>query len=333
MTQLTTALTIVALTVALVGSSVVAAVPWTTFSDPAEGAFSIDVPDGWQVTGGLNRVAAVDLRPAVRAVAPNGSITLFFGDPQLPTFVAPNQMMASMGFSEGSSYSPGYGVMMQVRRYMPGEQLAEWWVRNRFPGAHTNAAHRLADASARMSQAWAAFQSSGMLARVDVGEVAFTAQGQRGGVVAGTLYMQTSGMVTWRAEHLAGYLASPDQEAVARQLVERMVGSYRLSPQWVAMQHGLTANVSDIVAATSDALSESLRESWARRQAAQDRIAQQRSNAMLGVEQWRDPVTGDGLEVEAGWEHYWIDPSGQVVGTRTDEPPGRFFRPLEPADR
>ncbi len=324
----------IAVTISALGCSGTASgSSWTTFQDPHEGAFSIEVPAGWEVSGGLNRRAAVDLRPAVRAVSPDGQITVFFGDAELSTFVAPNPMMASMGFTEGSAYSPGYGVMMQVLRYMPGEQFAAWWVGSRFPGAHTNAAHRLADASARMSQAWAAFSQYGMLARVDVGELSFTVHGQRGGVVVGTLVMETSGMVTWRAEHLAGYVASPGREALARQVVQRMVGTYRLSTAWAARQQGLTGNVTEIVATTSDALSDSLHSSWSQRQAADDRMARDRSEAMLGVEQWRDPVTGEAVEVESGSSHYWVDPAGRVVGTTTEDPPGRFFRPLEPDRR
>src|SRR5579883_1369180 len=39
------------------------AISYTSWRDPKEGAFTVDVPHGWKVTGGLYRFAPIDVRP------------------------------------------------------------------------------------------------------------------------------------------------------------------------------------------------------------------------------------------------------------------------------
>ena len=45
---------------------------YVRFSDPKEGAFTIDVPAGWKTEGGLFRFHAIDPRAAVESVSPDG---------------------------------------------------------------------------------------------------------------------------------------------------------------------------------------------------------------------------------------------------------------------
>ena len=49
-----------------------AAVSWTQFEDPAEHAFSLQIPAGWKVVGGLYRFGPLDPRVMVDLVSPDG---------------------------------------------------------------------------------------------------------------------------------------------------------------------------------------------------------------------------------------------------------------------
>ncbi|HEX2094178.1 MAG TPA: hypothetical protein VHG28_17375, partial [Longimicrobiaceae bacterium] len=70
-------------------------VSYVAFQDPRESAFTVEVPRDWTVSGGLFRLAPVDTRPAIEAVSPDGGIRVALGDPELPPFTLPNEMLAA----------------------------------------------------------------------------------------------------------------------------------------------------------------------------------------------------------------------------------------------
>src|ERR1039458_9137469 len=100
---------------------------WTVFHDPAEHAFSIEVPAGWTVEGGAQRMSAVEIRPWARAVSPDGAIELFVGDKDAPILTHPNPMLEMGGFHQGSVYSPGFGQSFTVAAYQSGQTFAAGW--------------------------------------------------------------------------------------------------------------------------------------------------------------------------------------------------------------
>lgn len=92
---------------------------WVKWTDPIEGAFTIDVPAGWQVTGGTLRPVPTDARCVIQARNADGSALIFIGDEKIPIFVEP-QNFFMMAAPEGSWYSPG----MMVMNFRTGEQYA-----------------------------------------------------------------------------------------------------------------------------------------------------------------------------------------------------------------
>ena len=48
-------------------------------SEPNEGAYTINVPQGWKISGGVRRRTPVDVRSAVNVVSPDGTIHLLIG--------------------------------------------------------------------------------------------------------------------------------------------------------------------------------------------------------------------------------------------------------------
>ena len=59
---------------------------WTAFTDPTENAFTVSVPAGWKVMGGVKRSSEIAARPWVTAASANGGVSFFRGDPSLPIF-------------------------------------------------------------------------------------------------------------------------------------------------------------------------------------------------------------------------------------------------------
>ncbi len=59
------------------------AVRWTRFDDPVDNAFTVDVPAGWNVIGGITHRSRTDFSWYVTAVSPDGMVTVRIGDPQI----------------------------------------------------------------------------------------------------------------------------------------------------------------------------------------------------------------------------------------------------------
>jgi len=313
-----------------------AAVDWVRWQDPRENSFSFELPSGWNATGGLFRFASVDTRSAWEATSPDGQIRITAGDAEVPSFAVPRPDLAMSGFYEGSWYSPGYGVNMMVRRYLPGLVFAREYViakvaRGCAELAFTDSRER-PDAVQALGAISAQSAAYGVLQTLTAGEVAFTCrqneQPMSGYYFAATKLIVSQGTGTWFLEQLYGFLAAAPRAAEAQSVLRHILGSFQVNPQWAAMQQGIAANTSRIVARTSEAISNIISDTYWNRQTVMDEISRRRSNITLGVEDVIDPATGRQIKIESGSEYYWIDHRGTIVGTQTDTRPNLDFRQL-----
>jgi hypothetical protein len=99
---------------------------WVKWTDPIEGAFTVDVPAGWQVVGGTLRSTPSEPRAVIHARASDGSAQIFIGDEKIPDFIEPQNFFIAP--PEGSWAAPG----MMVMNYRPGEQYAREYGLNFF---------------------------------------------------------------------------------------------------------------------------------------------------------------------------------------------------------
>lgn len=309
------------------------------FTDPRETAFSVEVPKGWKTQGGMFRFAPVDTRGAVETVSPENDIRLTWGDPELPSFTLPNQMLAMTGFNEGSWYSPGYGVRMMVKRYVPGVQFAEEYVRGSLAKqlgcANLTITSRGArnDLTQAINAVYAQFGIYGQTVREDAGEVAFdcTKNGQpwRGYYLVSTLVLSNQNTGIWRAERLLGYSAQASRAAIAQAAMLRLSATIQVNPDWMRTQQGVTADTSRIVTQTNQQVSSTIRQTFESKWKTEDRISRNDANARRGTVDVLDPSTGETWTVQNSNRYYWRKPGSDViVGTDTYDPPGVGFQPL-----
>ena len=307
------------------GRTVDAGLRFRSFRDPNEGAFTLDVPDGWKVGGGLIRRAATEAYPRVQAVAPGGGMRVFAGLKDPRTYATPN----AAGVPEGTEL-PYAGATLVVSHYVPGPELAR-----------SVATEHIGCAGARVlgggvrpgiSQSIAdAFRAAGVSLSYDVGDVRFacTSAPGRGYVIAATLLADTGAVGTWTVDRIFGYQAQPASEAVARAALRRMIASWRTDPGWEARQQGTTAAVSRINAQANREISGLIESAGAYRNAVEDEVHRKWSDATLGQTDVRDPSDGTEYKVEAGSNFYWRQAgTGGVAGTTTDDAPGADFTPL-----
>src|SRR5260370_35889449 len=60
------------------------ALSFVTWREPNEGAYTLSLPQGWKISGGIRRRTPVDVRSAGNVVSPSGGVHLFIGDEEAP---------------------------------------------------------------------------------------------------------------------------------------------------------------------------------------------------------------------------------------------------------
>ncbi len=307
--------------------------PW---QDPVENAFTIDIPQGWSATGGTFRRAAVDLVHVLETISPDQKIKIRFNDENLPVFAIPTQMLLWSGFREGSWYSPGYGVNMLVKRYLPGQRFLLEYLdhhRQNFSAFSIVEQKDRPDIVANFNKIWAHLASAGISFTRHAGDAAFrfidNGEPFVGYGLAVTQVVQSMAMGgggNWNVELLLIYYSPEDQMDSVKEIATHMFQSIRMNPVWVASQQMLTANVSQVVAQTSREIARIIDESYWSRQAVMDNVSRKFSNYILGVTDVVDPETGETWKVEAGHNYYWRkNHTNVIVGTEIAQRPDIDF--------
>jgi hypothetical protein len=303
------------------------------FVDSRENAFSTEVPKGWKTSGGLFRFAPVDPRGAVESLSPENDIRVTAGDAELPPFTLPNPTLAMAGFREGSWYSPGYGVRMMVRRYLPGAAAATEYVkamvapRIACSGLTVGAPIPRPELTQAMNVLYAQLGQAGMSLREDAGEVRFdcSRDGQpwKGYYLVVTLLSSGAGGGIWHVEHVLGYAAAAAKVPKAEAAMLHLAASMQVNPDWVQMQQGVTMATSRIVAKVNQEISGTIRKTFENRQRTVDETSRRDANARRGVTDLFDPETGESWTVQNGSRYYWHKPGSDVMlGTETFDRPG-----------
>jgi len=185
-------------------------VAWTTFTDPYENAFTIDVPRGWRVAGGV--VRKIKLLPSLvlRVLSPDRRTLIALGDPDSVPYnspIAARDYVRRFTASAMSGACPGLKIgevtdLPDVERFARSNSLGPY-------------------------NQWSAAQAS------------FTCTGGRaaglsGGAIAVLQYMTT--LRSGHAQVLAAFVTVKGQEQDADRILDHVVGSLRENPQWSAQQ-------------------------------------------------------------------------------------------------
>ena len=318
-----------------------AAASYSVFSDPNEHAFSMDVPAGWNVRGGLFRRGTIDPRVMVEISSPDGKIFYHVGDARIPPFALPTPLGMRLGIREGMSAANG-AMAAIVAHYRTGTQFSDLYIQSRYSKACRNI-------QVKKIQRAEPLMRVGMTSD-DAGEIVFTCDGAE--PMLGYVYAQSSlssgpmGGV-WGVPVIYGFLAPQAQARRAMEWLSHSVASYRENPQWTRMQGGLIQQTN---AQTERDFQASLNQAQRQSQAINQSFdivhrQQQRANSQLalsqdfndiinGVTVTRDPTTGQTREVLTGaGSYYWVNGGGGVVNTFTNNQPGPNYHPAQVINR
>ena len=299
--------------------------PW---QDPVEGAFSLEVPQGWLAQGGTVRPSSVLVQASFEATSADGAAVFALGD-AYPFFTEPNEVLAYAGIGEGGTYVAPDGYASPVEWYAPGaEFVTRYLLPERAPNAEVTGFVDRPDLAQQLATIG--------INRYDVGEVEyrFTRDGRPyvGGALAVTELLAGGVGTAWHVWRLYMYEAPEERSSEAIGSLLHAAETFAIDPEWARMQAEITAEQSAIIAEMGEAVSDAIVEGYEGRQATLDALAERRANAMLEVEDVADPLTGETIHVESGSEYYWVDPQGTIVGTDVHAAPDVDFRELVPLD-
>jgi len=313
------------------GGHLVAAMPmvqhWQRFSDPNEGAFDLEMPQGWKVSGGLLRHNALQYRAWASAISPDGATILGINDPAEESYATP-----MYGFPVGSIYNGGGGTTYRVAPYESGMQYAVSWGTRKLQafcaGIKVTNKNTRPDITRQIGSL-----SASMGVSRDFGEATFACE-KSGIPMTAYAFVSTTAIRTgpqgglWYADTIEAFLAPSPVAGLAAGLLAHMIKSARPSPAWVARQSQTNLDVSRIATQTNAAISDSIMHGWEAKGATDDRLREQRSREQLGIEVYADAATGTQYTVANTHPYNWVNAGDTVVGTDTDTSPGPGFRRL-----
>lgn len=199
---------------------------WTRFTEPGEHAFTVEVPEGWRVSGGVDRTARDGPTLTVRAVAPDGAAELFLEEMYRP---GRNPRLRATGLRatglgpparELKGVGPAYAAEVGQRALGCAPAGAPW-------------------PRPDVASALAPLVTSGRM--LDSGMATFSCAGGdgrlvRAAVVGTVAFYGSDGGGQWLpvAMDLAGVRTVPGREApgVLDAMLERMAASFARAPGW-----------------------------------------------------------------------------------------------------
>jgi hypothetical protein len=309
------------------------------YTDTAEGAFSMDVPVGWQVQGGMWRFGYFDARWMMTVRSLDGSMIVRISDASVPPYALPGPYTGS----QGQAYVRPKQFQMIVSDYRTGADYARLYAEHRFKSLCKILALQPGTWEPAMRNAMAQVQGA---TRVTAGSATYscqTAQGLRMAIAyARTMqYPTQTGNGFWIVSPVVSILAVPHDLPTAFAVTQHMLDSWEKNPQWVAYQTKLTqVGLNQIMSNYQNFLQQMAAYDQARRSAMDAQVAgfESRMNAqaaqvssfgetLTGLQDATDPMTGENLQVWTG-PHSNYYRNGEGVTINSDLSPGPGFHQI-----
>ncbi len=298
-----------------------------SWRDPVEGAFTVPVPQGWTVDGGLRRYAVNDTRPEVQVSSPDKKIWIRIGDAVIPPFVTPTQMLMMAGAPEGQWYSPNGLLKMQVMRYLPSAYFLTSWYFPQRVGSVSNI--QVQDHPVLSQAVMMRDRQAGIMSRVDTASMTFDAQTQmglrKGYALVQTRFTQSPGSPdggNWWVDRLWVCLADAPSDPLAQAVMRKMVEGWQDDPYWFQRQMQLIGQVSQIVSQTHNEIMGIIDQTFRNKSAAEDRMFDQQTRVRRGLVLLQDPETGEHFEVPMGSNYYFrVNSGSEFIGAESSTAP------------
>jgi hypothetical protein len=312
---------------------------WARYDDPAEHAFSLEAPQGWDVQGGMFRFGYFDVRWMMDVRSPDGKIILRIDDANIPSYAIPGPHTPP----EGKAFNKPRQFQMVVANYRPGQAYAENYSQTRFKGVCKSISPHAAGWKPVIP---AIFRDTPPKTESE-GSVSYDCETSAGPRTA-LFYARTSsygvpnGGGFWQADPVISILATSDSLAFAESVAQHMLDTLTKSPQWVEYQARMQrAGAAEIQRDFQQFMSQMQAYHQARTTAWNNQVAKFEAgqnarqaqstnwgNILTGLTDAVDPQTGNRFQVWTGpYANYYRNGLGQTVNANTS--PGSAYHQIE----
>lgn len=288
-------------------SSEIQLIPW---KDSNEGAFTINVPKGWNVSGGVIR-PYIDAAYTIKAESSEMGIEYY--NPYPPIYVVPNSVLSFAGFTQGSHYNPSGGIAQDM--IVMKEKAAEEYIREILAVKLNLTIKEIKNNPDLIKN----IPRSQLIKNITAAEATLSGDGKEHKVFVIEQGIGTNSTSLWTVI-LTHYWAPEAKLDNMDKVYKAMSKSFKLDEKWVAREQAEVAKRSAIISNANTEIGNIISSTFESSSIVEDKALHNYSNAILGIEDVYDPNTGEAYQVPSGANHYWKD-GYNIVGTQTDIPP------------
>jgi hypothetical protein len=295
---------------------------YTTFTDPLEDAFTIQVPSGWRTVGGLARRSALEINAFVRSLSPDKMTYLLIGEPTLLSYVPPNQMRNTLGYREGKLFDSGLGGVSQVLHYMPGAEFARLYGQTALAGLCSGLAFSGTRERPDMAENADKLVPTVVPSISTGGEARFTCRhnGQDTDARVEAVTRVTRDNIMWNVIFLKGFLAPASQADAAEELLTHVGSSFKFNAAWLQRQSNLDQQAAlDINRRMQDFFRQE--SGVIQKLNSVDQNFSSMDEIVSGYSTYHDAATGNDYKLSNTNPFKWTDNTGRIFSTPTDVPP------------
>lgn len=290
-------------------------VQMVSWKDPKEGAFTLNVPKGWDVDGGTVRPY---IDAALKIIITSGDKGIQVENPYPPIYTAPNEVLSFAGFKEGSHYNPSGGISQDM--IVSQEKNAQNYI-------ETTLAKNLnlkVDSVKSREDLIMKIPKLSYITQATAAEGILSGDGKVHKVIVIEQGLSMSGIGLWTVG-LTHYWAPENEIDKVEQIATAMGQSFKLNQTWAKNEQIQVAKRSQIISQNGSEISDIISSTFAYRSSSQDKMADKWSDAILGVQDVYNPSTGENYTVPNTSTYYWTDGLNTVVGTDTHDSPGNYW--------
>ncbi|HPD81900.1 MAG TPA: hypothetical protein PK357_02260, partial [Candidatus Pacearchaeota archaeon] len=281
------------------------------FTDPNENAFTIQIPKEWTVSedSGLIR-PYIDAGIKLMAMSPDKNQQFIFLSPYA-IYVTPNDLLTFSGFDEGSYYNS-----MLVKKYTKADDFLREIIQQ------LNIETEIIEVIERPDLINK--NVTPLITAQSAAEITYISNPGKNPTInkfiAYNYLIDSSGMGIWVAS-VFGYSSPESLFNETEYLVLKSAETFKVDSAWAIREAQEVNKRLGIISSTQNSISETISSSFEYKSESQERMTNEWSKAILGVEEVYNSETGDTRFVDSGAEYYWQDNQGRIWGTNTDENP------------